>query len=62
MFLVVANFYQFKGQQHQKKIFLKDFLGVKFKIYIVKCLQYSITNYHSIEGFKQVSNYTTCKL
>jgi hypothetical protein len=59
MWPIFANL---KGQRYQEKIFLKDFFGVKFQIYIVKCLQYNITNNHSIEGFKQVSNYTTCRL
>jgi hypothetical protein len=39
-FFLVSNFYQFKGEQHQKKIFLKDFFdqikNMYYQNFIVK--------------------------
>jgi len=55
MFILVANFYQFKGATTLWKI-----LFMKLKIYVAKFLQLNIVNNHNIERFKQVSNYITC--
>jgi len=59
MFLLVANFYQFKGATTLRNII---FERIYFQIKNIFCQSFTIKySNHNIERFKQVSNYNTCR-